>query len=142
MTEQEYFEKENNNSLDDENTEYYESIDDLEDNNEENFNTDEFYDDDLQDDEDIATEKLTPTRLNIQYKIKALPPIKSIKDSSESPDMYKSRLGIIKSINETNVKGVFRDKDNLNVFSRIVNNKFWYNMTYPEEYETSFDMLF
>lgn len=138
MTEQEYFEKENNNTLDDESTEYYESIDDLEETEGENFDDDS----DLQDDEEIATEKLTPIRLNIQHKIKALLPLTSVKDSSESPDMYKTRLGIIKSISETKIKSVFKDKENFNVFARIVNNKFWYNMTYPEEYEISFDMIF
>jgi hypothetical protein len=137
MENQDNFKIENDNTLDDENTEYYENYQDIED------NLDNFESEDLDDDEEIATEKLTPIKLNIQHKVKNLSPaIPSFKDSSESYDMYQTRLGIIKSINETVVKDIFAYKEDLNLFARIINNKFWYNMTYPQNYEKSFDILF
>jgi hypothetical protein len=124
--------------------EVFEDMFDYQNDNEEEIpQEDENYDPDLEDDEEIATGKLSPSKLEIQYKLKPLEPTNNIfKDEAENPDIFETRLGIVKAIKESNIKDVFGDKMTLAMYSRIFNNKFWYGMSYPPEIESIFKLLF
>lgn len=69
-------------------------------------------------------------------KLVNLPVHKNIfKESAEPNDMFETRLKIVNLLKNIQYDGRYLDPDSVNVLSRIINNKYWYNMKYDKSTE-------
>ncbi len=145
MSSQDYYEAEKElffGSDPDENREYYEEeLNDIsfkkirEENAKETSK--ESSPEDLEDDEEIAEEILSKNLKKIKV-IKQLPIQNlSLKENAETPDMYETR----KSIADMLQKNGSLSLEDIEMYSRMINNRFWYNMKYPEHIEKIIDSL-
>ena len=91
----------------------------------------------LEDEEDMPTEpavELNP----VKAKLKSLPGYKDVlfKEYSETKYMYESRKAIVKRLEKLREKeGVITHLE-IEMYSRMINNKIWYNETYDETTES------
>ena len=102
------------------------------------------YDSDLEDDEDIATESMTPVKLTIQKKLTPFVGYKDImKESSETQDVYTSRTKIYDQIFKTVERNSlsFITLEEIDMFSRVINNQIWYDMHYFKDVEEKANLL-
>jgi hypothetical protein len=94
----------------------------------------------LEDEEDL--EVLPPIELNPvekkQPKLKSLPGYKEVlfKQYSETQYMYESRKAIIKRLETLREETGVITRNELEMISRMINNKIWYNETYDETTES------
>jgi hypothetical protein len=94
----------------------------------------------LEDDEDVPVEppiELNPA-LSGKTKLKSLPGYKDVlfKQYSETKYMYESRKAIIKRLEELRQETGVITRNELEMISRMINNKIWYNETYDETTES------
>lgn len=102
------------------------------------------YDSDLEDDEDVATESMTPVKLTIQKKLTPFVGYKDImKETSETQDVYNSRTKIydliFKMVKRNSLN--FITLEEIDMFSRIINNQIWYDMHYFKDVEEKANLL-
>jgi hypothetical protein len=94
----------------------------------------------LEDEEDLPTEpavELNPVSSG-KAKLKSLPGYKDVlfKEYSETKYMYESRKAIVKRLEKLREKeGVITGLE-IEMYSRMINNKIWYNETYDETTES------
>ena len=100
---------------------------------------------DLEDDEELAMENLSPVRIIVQKKLQPYnPPKNIIKEFSETDDIYNFRV----KVNQVLRKAVSKDKDlnfisgqEIDMYSRIITNRLWYGMHYTYDVEKITNLL-
>jgi hypothetical protein len=78
--------------------------------------------------------------LDLQKKLKFLPPQREIfKEVAEPEEVYQSRVKIAEILKKMRFqvenKAVAMDLDTIDIISRMINNRFWYNIHYEPSIE-------
>jgi len=94
----------------------------------------------LEDEEDMPVEpavELNPVEQG-KTKLKSLPGYKDVlfKQYSETKYMFESRKAIVKRLEKLREKEGVITRLELEMISRMINNKIWYNETYDETTES------
>lgn len=95
----------------------------------------------LEDDEDQEVQpavELNPEPVKVKSKLKSLPGYKDVlfKEYSETKYMYESRKAILKRLEKVRLESGVITRNELEMISRMINNKIWYNETYDETTES------
>lgn len=97
-----------------------------------NYEKDEY--ENIDEDEENAYDSFSRERLDVQYKNE--PPIvfhNTIIENAETENMFKTRKALLNKISKIKTLSY----ENADLYSRIINNKLWYNMSYNKEVENT-----
>lgn len=94
---------------------------------------------DLEDEEEMAYEMLSPSKIEVQRKVKTMEGIKvSYQGVAETKSMYDTRIKILNNLYRIKTSIPF---ESLEMVSFIINNKLWYNCKYDTTTESFIERI-